>query len=382
MVQACLGQLERQIAVAARLALVDKACAWAVHRLDRIVLVIDERRVHVVLVVVPVATRLPERAGQDLGRLHLVVVVTGHHLMPVVDERVFELGAVGQPERETRAFFGEHEQFHLGANLAMVAFGGFCLDALVFGKLVLRGKRDAVDAREHLVVLVALPVSSRGCGELECLERLGVEDVRADAHVDVLALLVERDARVVSQIADVLDLVVLVAFLHKRDGLFARQLERRELQVLLGDLAHLGLDRREIFFRNLRVAQVDIVIKAVVGRRTVTEIGLWVEPLYGLGHDVRCRMAQYVELFALRAFAYMTVVVKNLHGNLFGSNDICLEILPLFARPKVQTPRRHSTNSYRSQCQPNCSPRRRRNLSAFQRFCLHNQTRRQTHCLV
>ena len=165
-------------------------------RLHGVVLVVDERRVHVLLVVVPMSARLPQGARQDLRRLDLVVIVLGHHLVPVVDQRILQLGAVGKPEREARPLVGEHEQLHLLADLAVVALLGLFHHALVFGQLLLRREGDAVDAREHLVVLVALPVCARRGRQLEGFQRLGVEDVRAHAHVDVLALLVERDALV------------------------------------------------------------------------------------------------------------------------------------------------------------------------------------------
>ncbi len=39
------------------------------------------------------------------------------------------------------------------------------------------------------IFLVAFPIRTRHGGQLERLERLGVADVRTDAHVDVFALL-------------------------------------------------------------------------------------------------------------------------------------------------------------------------------------------------
>ncbi len=53
------------------------------------------------------------------------------------------------------------------------------------------------------------------CGDLEGLQRLGVGQVGADAHIDVVALLVEGELGVFGQVADVLDLVVLLTLLHK-----------------------------------------------------------------------------------------------------------------------------------------------------------------------
>ena len=210
-VDAGLGQLERQVTVAARLALVDEAGTRAVHRLDGVVLVVDLGRVHVLLVVVPVTGGLPQLAREDDGRLNLVVPVLVLHLLPVLHEGVADAHAVGQPEREAGAGLVHHEDVHLLADLAVVALLGLRKQGEVLVHLLLVAEGDAVDAGEHLVLAVTLPVRARDARQLERLKGLGVQDVRAHAHVDVLALLVERDARVLGKVADVLDLVLLAA---------------------------------------------------------------------------------------------------------------------------------------------------------------------------
>ena len=190
----------------------------------------------------------------------------------------------------------------------------------VLVELFLGGKGDAVDAGEHLVVLVALPVGARDAGELKGLQRLGVADVGADAHVNVVALLVEGDAGVVVQVADVLDLVLLAALLHKGDGLGAGLLKDGELKVLLDDLFHLGLDRGEVVLADLdALGQVDVVVKAVVGRGAVGKVGLGIEALDGLRHDVRGRVADDVRDLVLRELGHRTVIVECLHGYVFSS---------------------------------------------------------------
>ena len=131
----------------------------------------------------------------------------------------------------------------------MVALFRLGHELLVVGELGLGAEGGTADAGQHGVVAVGLPVGTGDGAQLERLERLGVGEVRADAHVDVLALLVESDARVFGQIGDVLDLVLLAAFLHELDGLLARELEGLDLEVLLADLLHLGFDGREVFHR-------------------------------------------------------------------------------------------------------------------------------------
>ena len=196
----------------------------------------------------------------------------------------------------------------------MVALLRLLAHVLPLGKLVLTAEGDAVDAREHLVVLVALPVGAGDAGELECLERLGVEDVRANAHVNILALLVEGDAGILGKVADMLDLVLLATLLHVGNGLGAGQLVGLELEVLLADLGHLGLDLGEVLLGDLgALGQVDVVVEAVLGCGAKGEVGLGVQALNRLGHDMGGGVANYVQLLVFGALVHVTVVKENLH---------------------------------------------------------------------
>ena len=49
------------------------------------------------------------------------------NLAPVFEERVLYGHAVGEEERETRTFVGEHEELHVLAYLPVVASLGFLL---------------------------------------------------------------------------------------------------------------------------------------------------------------------------------------------------------------------------------------------------------------
>ena len=311
--QADLAGADGQLAIAVWMALVHEHAARAVHRLDAVLLLVDDRGVHVVLVVIPVAGGLPQLFVHDERRGDLDVARLVVDLAPVIEQLVLQNHAVRQEEREARGLVAHHEQVHLATDLAVVALLGLLEHAQVLVELVFGGKRRAVHAREHLVVLVGLPVGAGHAGELEGLERLGVGDVRADAHVDVLALLEEGDARVLVEVADVLDLVLLAALLHELDGLGAGQLEGRELEVLLHDLLHLGLDGGQVVLGELLVAQIDVVVEAVVGRRTVGEVGLRVQALDGLGHDMGRGVTDNVRDLVLGQICHGAVVEQCFH---------------------------------------------------------------------
>ena len=318
--QANLAGADGQLAIGVRLGGVHQHAARAVHGLNAVLFVVDDGGVHVVLVVVPVARGLPQLLVHDerRGNLHVAGLVVD--LAPVVQQRVLKDHAVGQEEREAGGLVAHHKEVHLAADFAVVALLGLLQHVHVLVELFLGGKGDAVDAGEHLVVLVALPVGARDAGELKGLEGLGVADVGADAHVDVVALLVEGDAGVVVQVADVLDLVLLAALLHKGDGLGAGLLVHGELEVLLDDLLHLGLDRGEVVLADLdALGQVDVVVEAVVGRGAVGKVGLGVQALDGLRHDVRGGVADDVRDLVLREFGHRTVIVECLHGYVFSS---------------------------------------------------------------
>ena len=234
-------------------------------------------------------------------------------LAPVVDKRVLQDHAVGKEEREAGGLVAHHEEVHFAADLAVVAFLGLFEHAQMLVELFFGGEGGAVDAGEHLVVLVALPIGARNGRKREGLQGLRVANMGTDAHVDVVALLVEGNASVVGQVADVLDLVLLVALFHELDSLFARKLERRELQVLFHDLLHFGFNRGKVFLADFLVAQIDIVVEAVVGRGAIGEVGLGIEAFDGLRHDVRRGMAHDVRDFFLGQLGDGTVVVKGLH---------------------------------------------------------------------
>ena len=109
--------------------------------------------------------------------------------------------------------------------------------------------------------------------------------MRTCAEVGELALGVERNVRVGRQIPDQLDLVRLALFFHIPDGFLARQLKALELELLLADSAHFRFQLFHNFGRK-RKRRVEVVIEAVVDRRTDCELHLRVQPLDRLRQNV------------------------------------------------------------------------------------------------
>ena len=195
----------------------------------------------------------------------------------------------------------------------MVAAGGLFQQLQVSVQLFLVMEGDAVDAGQHLVVLVAAPVRAGLLGDLEGFQGLGVGQVRTDAHVDVLALLIEADGGVVGQITDVLHLVLFAALFHELDSFLTGKGEGLDRQVLLADLLHFLLDLFQILVGELGVAQVHVIVEAVLGGGAEGEIGVGPQTLDGLSHDMGRRVADNVQFFFLRAFLDGAVIVDDFH---------------------------------------------------------------------
>ena len=87
------------------------------------------------------------------------------------------------------------------------------------------------------------------------------------------------------------------------------------LEVLFDDLFHLGLDGGKVVFGQPLVAQIDVVVEAVIGRGAVREVGLWIEAFDGLRHDMRGGMTDDVGGFLGRNLGHGAVVIQGLHRN-------------------------------------------------------------------
>ena len=210
------------------------------------------------------------------------------HLAPVVDQRIFQHHALRQEEREAGSLFGQHEQAKLLAELAVVALLRLFDARQILVQLFLLRERNAVDSLQRLTVGVAAPIGRVAGSQLDgvALDASGGVQMRTGAEVRELALGVERNVRVNRQIVDQLDLVRLVLFFHILDGFLARQLKALKLQLFLADLAHLPFQLFHDLGRK-RKRRVEVVVKAVVDRRTDRELHLRVQPLDRLRQNVR-----------------------------------------------------------------------------------------------
>ena len=289
-----LREPHRQVAIAALARVVDPDVEGAVHRLDLVALPVDlHRRIHAVAVVGVVPALVPQRAGRDVRREQQLIAVGEVGLAPVVLDLLADEGAVGQPQHQAAAeLLRDLEELQVLAQPPMVPLGGLLEKRQVSLELVLRLEREAVDAGQHLPLLVTAPVGASEAGELEVLHLLGVADVRTGAHIGEVAVLVEADGVGVEAL-DQLLLVGLVVGLGPGGRLLAGRRVLLELQVALGDLAHPLLDGLERLIIDGR-RHLHVVIEAVLDGRADGEARPGIQLGDGRRHEVRRAVADRV----------------------------------------------------------------------------------------
>ena len=107
---------------------------------------------------VPVAAALPEAARHDRRGVDLLVAVAPYLAADVLLERDVDGPALGVPEDLAGVFRVEVEEVEFDAEDAVVALLRLLLAGDDLVELRLRGRGDAVDALEHLVLLVSAVV--------------------------------------------------------------------------------------------------------------------------------------------------------------------------------------------------------------------------------
>src|SRR5581483_6838252 len=195
-------------------------------------------------------------------------------------------------KRRARRVLVEVEEVELDAKAAVIALARLLEPLEVCVEIGLRKECGAVDAGELLVALVAAPVRAGEAGQLERLDRLRSEQMRATAEVGEVALRVQRDVALRS--ADELDLVRLALLFEARDRIAARDLLARPVAALVELPLDLGFDALEFCFRD-RLGEVEVVVEAVLDRRPDRDLHAWVEPANRFREEMRRRMAQDVQ---------------------------------------------------------------------------------------
>ena len=260
-----------------------------------------ERRELRVLVIRIMAAGLIELDLADVGRVHRLVASLDQLVLDEALEDAADDRPLGHPEDQPRPDqLRDRVQIQLAAEPAMVAFLGFLELGELGVELFLVEERRAVNALKHVAVGPPFPVGPGDREQLVGTDLAGVGNMRAAAEVDELTLPVEAQHAVLVQLfVDMLDLERLPQVGDELAGFLDGKREPLEWLGVLEDAGHLGLDRREIVFRQVMPGHDNVVIKAVCRGRTERELDARIQPHDGPRHDVGRRMAQDVERLAI-----------------------------------------------------------------------------------
>ena len=171
----------------------------------------------------------------------------------------------------------------------------------------------AVDAREHLVVLIAAPVGPGDRHQFDGsrVDLLRVFHMRSPAQIHERIVFVDRDFGLHIQRLSVLvqaalfqpiDQFQLVGlFLEDFAGFFRRQYFFLETVVSSNDLSHTFFELGQVVLRD-GLGQIEIVVEPVFHGRSDRVLGLRELFQNGLRHDVRRRVANFIEVRLLVFF--------------------------------------------------------------------------------
>ena len=125
---------KRQILIGMHLRFINEHAAGAVHRLNCIILIVDNGGVHILFIVIPVTAALPKRSVKNHRGLNFIIACLAVNFAPIINKRVFQHHALRQEERETGAFFHNREEPKLLAELSVITLFGFFKHCKVFLK--------------------------------------------------------------------------------------------------------------------------------------------------------------------------------------------------------------------------------------------------------
>ena len=165
-----LTKAQRQITIAVLMRLINQHAARAVHRLDRIIFIVNLREVHVLRIMSPMTGLFPKFAVHDHRGHDFLIAITTMHFTPVIDEFIADDHAIRMEERESRTFLMQAEKIELFAQFTMIAFLGFLQHLKVLVQVSLFLKSRTIDTLKHLIMLITTPVSTSNALQFDGLD--------------------------------------------------------------------------------------------------------------------------------------------------------------------------------------------------------------------
>src|SRR5260370_13401621 len=270
----------------------------AVHRLQRQDLVVAALRdEHVLAEFLPVPGGFPQAAIEQLRAFDLEIPGGVEPHAQVVLDDAEQPPALGRPEAAAAGPLADVEEVELAAQPAMIAALRFFEPKEVLVEFFLARKGSAVDALQLGVFWVAAPIRAGDIHQLEALAEItGRGQMRADAEIDEIALPVEADLLTLRDFTDIFGLVRLADTVEEGDRGVAVPDLPRDLLVPPHDVAYSRLDPLQVFGGE-RLGTREIVIEPTFGRRPEGHLGIGIQFLDRLGHDMGRIVAQNLKPF-------------------------------------------------------------------------------------
>ncbi len=257
-------QPQGQVAIRTLARPVDQDVARTVHRFDPVALALHLHRTeHVLAERLQVARDLEDLFVDDVRRVGgQIAALQQFGADELLDDRP-DLRALGVPEDQAWAGgFVDREKVQLFAELAVIAALGFRHAGEIRIEFGFVGKRRAIDALQHRVVLVAAPI---GAGDREQLDGA---DFAARVHVAAAAKIreradgVHRERLVGWNPREDVELERLLTFAVVGFGGGAFDGRTRHLQIGRDEFGHPFFDARQIIRHERRLLE-KIVVKPV-----------------------------------------------------------------------------------------------------------------------
>ncbi len=155
-------------------------------------------------------------------------------------------------------------------------------------EVLLTEEGGAVDALEHLPLLVASPVGSCGAQQLEVLHSPRGRYMGTPTQIEERAVTVDGDDLVLVELLEPLELQRIVG--KQLAGLVRGDPAALERERLLHDLGHLRLDGLQLL-RGEGLLDLEVVIEAVIDGRAEADPCIRIDLSHRGRKDVSCRVA-------------------------------------------------------------------------------------------
>ena len=283
----------RKITIRMNTALIYKHSAGTVHRLNRIVIAVNNGCIHIVLIMIPVTRPMPQVLIQYNRGFDLLISVFTVLLTPEILKNITQNHSLRQEERKSRSLLINIKQIKLPSELSVITLFSFLHPLKVGVKLLLCRKCHTIDTLKHFVFTVALPVCSRTLNQLESLYRSGRKEMRTCAKVYKFAHAVEGNLLSFRNPSYKHNFIRFIFFLHESNCLISRKYKSLHTAVLADYLLHFLFDNRQ-HVRSKGSIRIYVIIKSIVYRRTDCQLCVRINTLHRGGQNVRSSMPKHL----------------------------------------------------------------------------------------